>query len=116
MKNSIKAQKLNWGTIPLIDLSPWFNGNDDEKKAVAKEVISACCTTGFLYIVNHRIPQPLLEEVFKGAKAFFELPLNEKKRFLSRKQTKTVVIFLLGQKVQILRPSGMRKKHMTLPT
>jgi isopenicillin N synthase-like dioxygenase len=65
--------------IPVVDLRGSFADNPDDRRAVAHDIRQACCDTGFFYIENHRIDRAVVDRAFEEAKAFFELPLNEKK-------------------------------------
>lgn len=66
-------------TIPVVDFSKWNNStNKDEQLAVAKELTNACRDVGFVYIINHGLPQDLLDEAFDTAKRLFELSHDEK--------------------------------------
>jgi len=96
MDKNISARKLDWDEIPVIDLSPWFHGNPGDQKKVADEVVSACCTSGFFYIVNHQVPQQLLSSVFDVAREFFTLPIEQKEK----------VSFELGNKNRGYIPLG----------
>ena len=55
--------------IPVIDLQgenvPW-------------EIHKACRETGFFYVANHRVPQPMIDAQFECARRFFALPLEKK--------------------------------------
>ncbi len=96
MNENISARRLDWDSIPVIDLSPWFKGNVDECRKVADEVVSACCTSGFFYIINHRVPRNLLTSVFEVAHDFFALPDEQKEK----------VSFELGNKNRGYIPLG----------
>jgi len=96
MDENISARKLDWDEIPIIDLSPWFHGTIADQKKVADEVVSACCTSGFFYIVNHQVPQQLLSSVFDVAREFFTLPIDQKEK----------VSFELGNKNRGYIPLG----------
>ena len=96
MDQNISARKLDWDEIPVIDLSSWFQGNYEEQKKVADEVVSACCTSGFFYIVNHQVPQQLLASVFEVSRNFFALPIQQKEK----------VSFELGNKNRGYIPLG----------
>lgn len=96
MLENISARKPDWDSIPVIDLSPWFKGGADEQKKVADEVVSACCTSGFFYIINHQVPRHLLTSVFEVAHKFFALPVNQKQK----------VSFELGNKNRGYIPLG----------
>eukprot|EP01027_Heterolobosea_sp_BB2_P012752 GEZU01018452.1.p1 GENE.GEZU01018452.1~~GEZU01018452.1.p1 ORF type:complete len:188 (+),score=52.82 GEZU01018452.1:92-655(+) len=62
--------------VPLIDIGPYLDGSD--KEGVAKKVFDACRDTGFFLIKNHGVPQSLIDEIFKRAHEFFELPEEAK--------------------------------------
>ena len=62
-------------TVPVIDLSPYFAGSEGDKQKVAKQVGAACRDIGFLTITGHRVPGSLVEQVYRDARAFFDLPL-----------------------------------------
>jgi len=96
MNKHISARKLDWDEIPIIDLAPWFQGNAMEQKKVADKVVSACCISGFFYIINHQVPQQLLTSVFDVASNFFALPVQEKEK----------VSFELGNKNRGYIPLG----------
>jgi isopenicillin N synthase-like dioxygenase len=61
-------------SIPVIDLSPFFDGGEAGKARVAWEVGRACREIGFLTITGHGVPKPLIEATYNDAKAFFDLP------------------------------------------
>ena len=64
--------------LPIIDLGPYFNGEDGALYALAAQVRGACETTGFFYIKNHGVPQDLIDSTFELHKRFHALPLAEK--------------------------------------
>lgn len=65
-------------TPPVIDFSDFLSGDETRMKHCAEQIGQACRTQGFFQIVNHPIPLSLQKEMFKIAKEFFELPLEEK--------------------------------------
>ncbi|CDP12333.1 unnamed protein product [Coffea canephora] len=66
--------------FPTVDLSPFFNGENDENgKKKAKETISkACSEYGFFLIVNHGVPQEFLSKAMQLSKTYFKYPDEEK--------------------------------------
>jgi isopenicillin N synthase-like dioxygenase len=64
--------------IPVIDLSGAFSSSPLDRNTVAHAIHKACRETGFFYVSEHRIPQPLIDAQFAWAKRFFDLPLDEK--------------------------------------
>jgi isopenicillin N synthase-like dioxygenase len=68
-------------TIPTIDISPFLSDpTSGDAHKVVEEVRAACTTFGFLQVVGHGVSRSLQEELFRGAAAFFALPLEEKRK------------------------------------
>ncbi|WP_270934983.1 isopenicillin N synthase family dioxygenase [Falsiroseomonas oryzae] len=72
------ARWANANEIPVIDFAPLKTGKESAIEAVAKEVDAACREIGFLTVVNHPVPVPMIRDVFAQAKRFFALPEAEK--------------------------------------
>ena len=66
--------------IPLIDLSPLWDSSSEGLKRVAPSFTSAFQEIGFAYIVNHRVPQAVIDDVFVQHRRFHQLPLEEKNK------------------------------------
>lgn len=70
--------------IPVIDLSPLWKlsatGRIRGQQKVAQEFTSAFQDLGFAYIINHRVPQKLIDQVFTQHRLFHERPLSEKNK------------------------------------
>ena len=66
-------------TIPVVDFSKWNNSSSKEEQLeVAKELTEACRKVGFVYIINHGLPQGLLDQAFDTGKRLFTLSHEEK--------------------------------------
>ena len=59
-------------SVPVIDMS-----QSDE--AIRKQMVDAAQSIGFFTVVNHGIPQDLVDSTFQVAAEFFDQPLAEKK-------------------------------------
>lgn len=68
--------------VPVIDISPFLDpaAKAAQRDAVAREWDHALRTMGFASIVGHGVPQDLLDRVREAALAFFDLPLEEKRK------------------------------------
>ncbi|PWA94844.1 2-oxoglutarate (2OG) and Fe(II)-dependent oxygenase superfamily protein (mitochondrion) [Artemisia annua] len=82
VKNSIQPS-LSQTCLPTINLKG-INKDMIRRKEVVKEVKDALETWGFFQMVNHGIPNSMLEEVKKGVKAFFEQDDEVKKQWYTR--------------------------------
>lgn len=64
--------------IPLIDLAAWFDGDDDARATLARQVDEHLRRLGFLVVVNHRVPQAVIDDCREEARRFFHLPAEVK--------------------------------------
>lgn len=62
--------------IPVIDLTPYFDGSD--KQSVAKQIGDACLEVGFFTISGHGIPLEVVTAANDAARAYFDQSLSEK--------------------------------------
>ena len=67
--------------IPVVDLSTFVNGNDEERKAFVEKLGKAFHEVGFVGVVNHGIPKELVEPFYKSSKEFFSLPVQTKRSY-----------------------------------
>ena len=66
--------------MPTIDLSKF--GTADGKRELANTLIDAVRTKGFFYVVNFGISQEAVDRQFALAQQFYELPLDEKLKYV----------------------------------
>src|ERR1051325_998311 len=64
--------------IPTIDLTPLRSGNEADKRAVARQIDTACRDTGFFLVTGHAVPVELIAKTRQRAIDFFALPDAEK--------------------------------------
>lgn len=67
--------------VPLVDLNSWFNGTQDDKVKLAKEVDEILQRVGFLVVTNHQVPQNVTSNARDIAKKFFALPQEFKNKY-----------------------------------
>ena len=66
--------------IPLVDFARFREGSPAEKLAIGRDVDDALQRVGFFYVVNHGVPQHLIDALFEQARLFFDRPEAEKLR------------------------------------
>ena len=64
--------------IPLIDLAPWFDGDDSARAELAATVDAQLQRCGFLVVVNHGIDPLVLAEARAACTDFFHQPRSRK--------------------------------------
>jgi len=67
--------------IPLIDLAPWFTGDEAARKAIAEEVDRHLQALGFLVVINHGIDQSVFDDARNAIREFKALPLDVKEKY-----------------------------------
>ncbi|KAK8064287.1 hypothetical protein PG996_008939, partial [Apiospora saccharicola] len=73
-------EDLDWADLANIDLSTY--GTDEGNKQLAQQLIEAIRTKGFFYVTNFGIPQEKVDRQFALGQAFYELPLDEKLKYV----------------------------------
>lgn len=66
-------------TVPVIDLSPFDEGAPRERVSVARAVDTACIDIGFFTIAGHGVPERLVARMLETSRAFFDLPVAQKR-------------------------------------
>ena len=64
--------------LPIVDLGPYLKGEAGALDRVAADLVQACEATGFFYISDHGVAQPLIEATFEQSRRFHALPLDAK--------------------------------------
>ena len=64
--------------IPIVDLTPRTAGPTDRRE-LAQVITEICHEIGFMVVVNHGVPDRLLDEVFDSMDRFFSLPEDQKR-------------------------------------
>ena len=67
--------------IPLVDLSTFVNGDNQQRAAFVDKLGKAFHEIGFVGVINHGIPKSLIEEFFNTSNEFFGLPVGEKRKY-----------------------------------
>src|SRR5262249_55493685 len=66
------------GRIPVLDIGPFLAGDAGAAAPLAHAIARTCEDTGFLVVVNHRVPPHLVEDTFAVTARFFRQPDADK--------------------------------------
>lgn len=67
--------------VEPIDLRPFREGSDEDRRRVAAQFDHAARTSGFFSITGHGTDQELIEDMLEVTATFFDLPVEEKMAF-----------------------------------
>lgn len=62
--------------MPILDLGPWLAGASIAP--VVEQFQAACTNTGFFYVKNHGVSQPVIDAVFDATRRYMSLPMEER--------------------------------------
>ncbi|RHZ50795.1 uncharacterized protein CDV56_105127 [Aspergillus thermomutatus] len=65
-------------TIPVLDASALSGGTPEQRAEFGAKFLDSLNTYGFVKLVNHTVPVPLVKETFDQIKRFFKLPYSVK--------------------------------------
>jgi isopenicillin N synthase-like dioxygenase len=68
-------------SIPLIDLSKFTRGNEEERKEFVNQLGDAFHNVGFVGVINHGIPQTMIDAFYYSSKMFFSMPVSLKEKY-----------------------------------
>ena len=49
-------------TVKVVDFAPFLDGSD--KQGVSNAILDSFKTTGFVYLINHGLPQDMIDSMF----------------------------------------------------
>ncbi len=65
-------------SLPIISVAKLNSPDPAERQQVADALGHACRNVGFFYVIDHGIPQSVMDTAFSEAKRFFASPLEQK--------------------------------------
>lgn len=81
------AQELTRDTaqvkVPLVDLTDIYS-DTERRKLIIEEMRIASETWGFFQVMNHGIPQAILDEMIDGVNKFNDAEAEEKRKYYTR--------------------------------
>ena len=64
--------------VPVVDISPFLDGDPVRRRAVIEAIALACEQVGFFVIRGHGVPERTVQSIYKYGREFFEQPLDKK--------------------------------------
>src|SRR5947209_9832853 len=77
-EHGVRDPRAAAGQIPVIDYGPYFADAPGALERVAAEVAHACENIGFFYVLNHGVPDELIDRAFAASRRFHAMPLKQK--------------------------------------
>jgi isopenicillin N synthase-like dioxygenase len=71
--------------LPIVSLADLASGALSQRQALARRLGAVCREVGFFYLVDHGVPEAMVQAAFGGARRFFGLPLADKERLSIRR-------------------------------
>ncbi|KAH6757988.1 hypothetical protein C2S52_023133 [Perilla frutescens var. hirtella] len=68
-------------SLPIVDFSTLITGSGDQRSKALHDLIRACQEWGFFILVNHGIPEGLMNATLTAMEQFLSLPDSEKKLY-----------------------------------
>ncbi|HMR86992.1 MAG TPA: 2-oxoglutarate and iron-dependent oxygenase domain-containing protein [Saprospiraceae bacterium] len=68
-------------SIPLVDLSKFVQGTEEERIAFVNQLGDAFHRVGFVGVINHGIPQSKIDAFYDASKMFFSMPVSVKEKY-----------------------------------
>lgn len=68
-------------TIPVVDLSMFTTGSEEDKRRFVQQLGEAFEVYGFVSVKNHGVSQQLIDDYYAAVKSFFELPAELKRKY-----------------------------------
>ena len=78
--HTVSQETLDWADLVTVDLSEY--GTPEGNKKLAQELIRAVREDGFFYVKGFNISQERVNRQFALGKQFYELPLEEKLKYV----------------------------------
>jgi isopenicillin N synthase-like dioxygenase len=72
--------------LPLIDMAGVRQGDQAAIARAGAAIRKACSDTGFFYIINHGVPQSVIDNAMAAAKTFFAYPAETKRNVAVNKR------------------------------
>ncbi len=78
MNNLVHTKKVASRDLPIIDLGDFIESDCTSLNDLPEQIRTACESVGFYFVVNHGVPDELIERIFAEAKRFHDQPFEKK--------------------------------------
>jgi isopenicillin N synthase-like dioxygenase len=78
MASVLEAIHVSNSALPIIDIGGLSSNSLNDRGAVAERLRAACLDNGFFYVVNHGVPEHLIDALFDQTRRFFDSPAAAK--------------------------------------
>mmetsp|Transcript_4739 Transcript_4739/g.7739 ORF Transcript_4739/g.7739 Transcript_4739/m.7739 type:complete len:406 (+) Transcript_4739:35-1252(+) len=68
--------------VPIIDVSPLFGKDQDQRVATAQAIGKACREIGFIVIVGHQVEKEIIDNAWAATRNFFDEKLDYKTQYI----------------------------------
>ncbi|MFN8308736.1 MAG: 2-oxoglutarate and iron-dependent oxygenase domain-containing protein [Chitinophagales bacterium] len=72
---------MSLNTIPIVDLSKFTKGSEEDKQQFVQDLGRAFEEVGFVSVKNHGVSQQLVDDYYAAVKRFFDFPREVKKAY-----------------------------------
>jgi isopenicillin N synthase-like dioxygenase len=105
---------INWRDkfmvkVPVIDFSPFTQGNGQEQQAVVNQISRACEEIGFFYLKNHGVSPELLGKLLHQSRRFFDLPTEVKHKLARSTQTNCGYVGFQTERLNPQNPGDLKE-------
>ncbi|KAI3839784.1 hypothetical protein MKW98_010089 [Papaver atlanticum] len=84
INKNLDAESSKEFSIPVIDLGDIKKGDAHQRKMIIDQVINSCEKFGFFQVVNHGVPNNLMDEMLEKVRLFHEQPAEVRAAFYRR--------------------------------
>ncbi|KAJ8552849.1 hypothetical protein K7X08_020242 [Anisodus acutangulus] len=82
--------KSEFANVTVVDLAGMNNDNPLQRSIIIHDISKACRRNGFFQVTNHGISQVILDGALSAGFGFFELPTEDREKFMSNDVYKPV--------------------------
>ncbi|KAK4488220.1 hypothetical protein RD792_003965 [Penstemon davidsonii] len=86
----VEEKSIEGPQVPTIDLKAINSEDEEVRKKCHEELKKAAMEWGVMHLINHGIPEELMDRVRTTGREFFELPVEEKEKYANNQEVGNV--------------------------